>query len=175
MQYHRPTSLESLMTFATTSLQGRSDKQRSWDLHLAHEPDSTDLSALPTQARGKLPAGEYPGAVCVGGAVEDGLPVVVAVGAVVFEAPDVEDAEHDVVFADDDEHVAAVQLLGRGDPRPLRDLPDVVDVLGVDPTFLRTFGDRDEDRSDPRHGGSVGAAALTSHSRVLGSDARQGV
>ena len=34
MQCHRPTSLESLMASATTSLQGRSDEQRSWDLHL---------------------------------------------------------------------------------------------------------------------------------------------
>jgi tetratricopeptide (TPR) repeat protein len=36
MQYHRPTSSESLMAFTTTSLQGRSDEQRSWDLHLEH-------------------------------------------------------------------------------------------------------------------------------------------
>src|SRR5262249_54073773 len=34
MQYRPPTSLESLIAFATTSLQGRSDEQRSWDLQL---------------------------------------------------------------------------------------------------------------------------------------------
>jgi hypothetical protein len=34
VQCHRPTSLESLTAFDTHSLQGRSDEQRFWDLHL---------------------------------------------------------------------------------------------------------------------------------------------
>jgi hypothetical protein len=57
MQCRRPTSLESLMASATTSLQGRSDEQRSWDLHLAHRRASA-LSSL--ENGGTSPKAEVP-------------------------------------------------------------------------------------------------------------------